>query len=386
MKHVTIAITTVALLSAAGTANAGAKIKINDDATINLGFRLQTLLITRSGDVNTEDEFKVRRARFRLGSTITDKASIFLQTDISGKSMNMIDAFITFKPSKSLNIIVGENMVPASRQNLTSSSSLMTIDRPGIAYKSLNWGGRALQSFANNTIGETKSGLGSKYAVRDGGATVFGKGNISDDTHYKYYVGLYNGADDAASDGFMYSGRFQVNFGDAESGYYNASTYLGKKQTYSVGVSYTAQADATTEVDTGNAVDYSLLSVDGFIEQPIANGIFSAEAAYSKMELDGAGDLGTTDGKVNGNGKKSEGDGFYAQAGFLVDDIQYWAGYEQWGSNDAANMGTFDSARLGFTYFLKGQNLNLKAGIEKTNFDWNDKSDTSFVLGAYVNF
>ena len=381
MKNVTLAITTAALLSAAGTANAGAKIKINDDATIDLGFRLQTLLITRSGDVNTEDEFKVRRARFRLGSTITDKASIFLQTDVSGKSMNMIDAFITFKPSENFNIIVGENMVPASRQNLTSSAALMTMDRPGIAYKSLNWGGRALESFANTTIGDTKSGLGSKYAVRDGGATAFGKGNISNDTHYKYYLGLYNGADNAASDGYMYSGRFQVNFGDAESGYYNASTYLGKKKTYSLGVSYTAQADATTEVDTGNAVDYSLLTVDGFIEQPMGNGTFSAEAAYSKMELDGAGLLQT-----GGNGKNSEGDGFYAQTGFLVNDWQVWAGYEQWDSTDTANIGTFDSVRLGFTYFMKGQNLNLKAGIEKTNFDWNDKSDTSFVLGAYVNF
>ena len=83
----------------------------------------------------------------------------------------------------------------------------------------------------------------------------------------------------------MYSGRFQVNFGDAESGYYNASTYLGKKETYSLGVSYTAQADATIEVDTGKAVDYSLLTVDGFIEQPIGNGTLSAEAAYSKNQF-----------------------------------------------------------------------------------------------------
>jgi phosphate-selective porin O/P len=381
MKNTTLAITAAALLTAAGTANAGAKIKINDDATINLGFRLQTLLINRSGDGNTEDEFKVRRARFRLGSTITDKASIFLQTDVSGKSMNMIDAFITLKPSKTLNIIVGENMVPASRQNLTSSAALMTMDRPGIAYKSLNWGGRALESFSNTTIGDTKAGLASKYAVRDGGATVFGKGDVSNNTHYKYYLGLYNGANNPASDGYMYSGRFQVNFGDAESGYYNASTYLGKKKTYSLGVSYTSQADATVEVATGNAVDYSLLTIDAFVEQPVANGSFTAEAAYSKMELDGAGLLST-----GGNGKNSEGDGFYAQTGFLVNDWQVWAGYEQWDSTDANDVGTFDSSRLGFTYFMKGQNLNLKAGIEKTNLDWNGNSDTSFVLGAYVNF
>lgn len=379
MNKTILALTTAALLSTATTANAGAKIKINEDATINLGFRLQALLIDRSDD--GEDEFKVRRARFRLGSTITDKASIFLQTDVSGKSMNMIDAFITFKPSKNLNIIVGENMVPASRQNLTSSSALMTIDRPSIAYKSLNWGGRALKSFSNSTISETKSGIGSKYAVRDGGATVFGKGDLSDSTHYKYYLGMYNGASEPAAEGYLYAGRFQFNFGDAESGYYNASTYLGKKKTYSLGVSYTTQADAAIEAATNNAVDYSLLSIDAFVEQPVANGSFTAEAAYSKVDLDGAGDLNT-----GGNGKKSEGDGFYAQTGFLVNDWQVWAGYEQWDSTNSDEIGSFDAIRFGATYFLKGQNLNIKAGVEKTNMDWNGNSDTAFVLGAYVNF
>jgi hypothetical protein len=379
MNKTTLAITMAALLTTAGAANAGAKLKINDQATINLGFRVQALLINRDND--GEDEFKVRRARFRLGSTVTDKASIFLQTDVSGKSMNMIDAFITIKPSKDFNIIVGENMVPALRQNLTSSASLMAIDRPGIAYKSLNWGARALTSFANSTMSETKGGFSTKYAVRGAGATIFTKGDLNEDTHYKFYAGAYNGSNKPAKDTFEYSTRVQVNFGDAESGYYNSSTYLGKKKTIGIGASYTAQSDAAVETATGNAVDYSLLSVDLFAEQPMAKGSFSGEAAYMKVDLDGAGDLTT-----GGNGTKAEGDGYYVQAGFLVNDLQYWAGYETWNSNNVDKMGSFDTARIGMTYFMKGQNLNIKAGLEKTNTDWNDMSNTTFVLGAYVNF
>ena len=381
MNKSILAITLAALCATATTANAGAKIKINDDATIDLGFRVQALLLNRSGDNNTEDEFKVRRARFRLGSTITDKASIFLQTDVSGKSMNLIDAFITFKPTKNFHVIVGENMVPASRQNLTSSAALMTIDRPGTTYKTLNWGGRALESFSNSTINETKAGFSTKYAVRDGGLTVFGKGDLSDNTHYKYYAGVYNGSDKPAADSFEYATRFQINFGDAESGYYNASTYLGKKETIAFGVSYTAQTDAAIETATSNGVDYSLLSIDAFIEQPMGKGSFTAEAAYSKVDLDGAGDLTT-----GGNGTKSEGDGFYVQSGYLVNDWQVWAAYEQWDSSNNEDYGSFDSARVGVTYFLSGQNLNVKAGLEKTNLDWDNSSDTAFVLGAYVNF
>lgn len=379
MKKTTLAITTAALLTTAGVANAGAKIKINDDATINLGFRVQALLLSRSG--NGEDEFKMRRARLRLGSTITDKASIFLQTDVSGKTVKMIDAFITFKPSKTLNIIVGENMVPASRQNLTSSSALLTMDRPGTTYKTLNWGSRALKSFSNTTINETKGGFATKYAVRDGGATIFGKGDINSTTHFKYYAGIYNGSNKPASDTFEYATRVQLNFGDAESGYYNLSTYLGKKQTFSLGASYTAQKDAAVETATGKAVDYSLLSLDAFAEQPIGEGSLTAEASYSKVDLDGAGELTT-----GGNGKNSEGDGYYAQTGYLLNNWQIWAGYEAWSSTNSDKIGSFDSARLGVTYFLKGHNLNIKAGVEKTNLDWDGSTDTTFVLGAYVNF
>lgn len=379
MKKTTIALTLSALLATAGQATAGAKIKINDEATIDLGFRVQALSITRDDDGN--DEFKLRRARIRMGSTITDKASIFLQTDVSDKDMNMIDAFITLKPTKDIHVVVGEHMVPALRQNLTSSGALMAIDRPGLTYKAMNWGGRATKHFSNSTINSSKAGFSTTHAVRDEGATLFGKAKLADETSLKYYAGVYNGSNKAADETYQYSGRLQVNFGDAEGGYFNSSNYLGKKQTVALGVSYTTQSDAAVEETTLNQIDYALLSVDAFLEQPIGKGTLTAEAAYIDLDLDGAGDLTT-----GGNGLQSEGDGFYLQAGYLINDWQFWAGYETWDSNHSADLGSFNTSKAGVTYFINGQKLNIKAGVESYDPDWTSDSETTFVIGAYVTY
>lgn len=378
MKKTTLVLAMTAALGLAGHANAGAKIKINDDATINLGFRVQALYINR--DDNANDEFKLRRARLRLGSTITDKASIFLQTDVADKSMQLIDAFITFKPTKNFNVIVGEHMVPALRQNLTSSGALMALDRPGIAYKALNWGSRALKNFSNTTISETGAGFATTHAVRDEGATIFGTGKLSNDTHFKYYVGAYNGSNEPADDTFQYAGRVQLNFGDAEGSYFNSSTYLGKKHTLAIGASVVSQADAAVTT-TGAAVDYTLSTVDAFLEQPLGNGSFTAEAAFIDLDLDGAGELTT-----GGTGTKSEGDGYYVQAGYYFNNWQVWAGYENWDSTHSNDLGSFSTAKVGATYFLSGQNINIKAGIESFDPEWAAESETTFVVGAYVTF
>jgi hypothetical protein len=375
----TILFLTMTAIFAAANANAGAKIKINDDATIDLGFRLQALYINRDDDGN--DEFKLRRARFRLKSTITDKASIFLQTEVSDKNMQMIDAFITLKPTKDFNIIVGEHMVPALRQNLTTSGALMALDRPGIAYKAMNWGSRSLKNFSNSTINETKAGFSTTHAVRDEGATIFGKAKLADNTNLKYYVGAYNGSNKASDESFQYAGRVQVNFGDNEAGYFNASTYLGKKQTYALGASIVTQADAVTDTTTGESVDYTLTTLDAFLEQPMGGGTVTAEAAYIDLDLEGAGELST-----GGVGTKSEGNGYYLQGGYLRNNWQIWAGYETWDSTHTADLGSFNTAKVGVTYFIDGQHLNIKAGIESFNPEWEADSETTFVLGAYVTF
>jgi hypothetical protein len=233
----------------AASAFAGANLPINDNASLNLGYRVQALMINTDADLDGEGgldtvrEFKVRRARLRLGAKVGEHMTAFLQTDVAGggKPVEMIDAWVNFQTSPWLQFIMGRNMAPASRQNLTSSGALMAIDRPGNAYKSLTWGTRALNRFSNTTADGTSTGLGGgPEAVRDNGLTIFGSGPLGDKgtSNLKYYVGMYNGIQADGKDNDRFTFRAQYNLWDAESGYYNNSTYLGKKKTLGIGVSY----------------------------------------------------------------------------------------------------------------------------------------------------
>ena len=140
---------------------AGAKIDVNDTAKIDIGFRVQSLFISTDDDNgNASSKFKMRRARFRLGGSVTPLVGFFMQTDIKGgNDVHIIDAFIKLKPHKLANFIVGQNMAPILRQNLTSSGGLMTIDRSSLAYKSLTWGGRAVTSMTTKVAAQTDAGF-----------------------------------------------------------------------------------------------------------------------------------------------------------------------------------------------------------------------------------
>ncbi len=76
-------------LLAAGSVWAGAELKIDDESSINLGFRGQayTKLIESDldGDGSFEDftDFQLRRARIRLAGKINPKISMFLQTEFA---------------------------------------------------------------------------------------------------------------------------------------------------------------------------------------------------------------------------------------------------------------------------------------------------------------
>jgi len=65
----------------------------------------------------------------------------------------------------------------------------------------------------------------------------------------------------------------------------------------------------------------------------------------------------------------TEGQGFYAQGGYYFKDweIQPWAGYEMWSATNA--LGRWHAYRLGLSYFLRGQKVNLKVGYERVETD-----------------
>ncbi len=378
----------------ATSALAGATIQISDDSKIDLGFRLQALYLNTDSDIDSDggfeslDDFKVRRGRIRLGADITKWVSMFLQTEFAepeagtGADMRVIDAFVQLKPHKLANLYMGENMAPVLRQNVTSSGGMMAIDRPGVIYKNLTWGTRALSTFANTTFGDTDAGLRGDVDVRDTGLTLFGSDSLTEMVHFKYYLGVYDGVQNAGDDSERYAARVQVNFFDPEPGYYNLSTYLGKKKTVGFGAAYDSQDDV--DADASGNIDYRMFTFDAFADYPVGPGYLTFEAAYIDLDLDDGGVIST--GKT---AKNSQGDGFYTQAGYFINNWQPWIEYEDW-SSDGTD-GGYDLTRVGLTYFIKGHNANIKVGYESFNADenigsTNEDSIDTFVTGFYVTY
>jgi hypothetical protein len=215
------------------------------------------------------------------------------------------------------------------------------------------------------------------------GLTFFGSGSLSDTTHLKYYLGFYDGIQNSTGltdKNLRTTARAQLNFFDSEPGYYNSSTYLGKKKTVGFGVSYDVQDQVQ-----GNAIDgygdYAYYSIDAFAEWPLGEGTLTAEAAFSDLDLD----------SVTAAATRSEGDGFYVQAGYFMNNWQPWIEFESWDAKTVGGLGDYDMYRIGITYYLKGQNANIKLGLESFDPDINfsgttESSLSTIVLGFYVTY
>lgn len=391
----------LALLSSQ-SAYAGAKIMISDDSNFDLGFRLQALYLNNDSDLTTNsNEFKLRRARFRLKGNVTKYATGFLQTEFAdddlnsaGGDMRLIDGWVMVKLDELLNVIGGQQMAAVTRQGMTSSGALLAIDRPGINNYVLSWGGRGRAAFNTTTLGGTQNGLGGDVMVRDLGVSFFGSSSLNEFTHFKYYLGISEGQDVAtrSTDSERYSGRVQVNLFEAESGLFHSSTYLGKKKTVSLGAGYDTQSDVAVDSVTMEKIDYSFFTVDAFAEYPVGPGSLTAEMAYNDLDLDDAKNpLGAEKTGLPFAGAvaatQSQGNGFYGQLGYYINKWQPWVMYEQWSSDGVGDAGDWQSYRAGLSYFLKGQNANIKAGYEKIMNDTPGQQDIdTFVVGFYLTY
>ena len=386
------------------TADAGAKIKIDDQTNIELGLRLQTQLFFTEANVDPADpefeqqsSFLIRRARLKFRANYSTWLTTYVQSDYeeqagTSSDMRIIDAYVLLKPHPLAWVYVGQNMAPALRANVTSSGAFLALDRPGITYRSLTWGARGKYAFTNTTFGDSNSRLLSqgRANVRDLGVTLFGNHSFTDSAHLKYYLGAYDGAQAASEDNLRFTGRVQLNLLGKEAGYYNDATYLGEKRTIGIGASYDTQDAVALDQATAKKVDYQLWSVDLFTEMPLPIGSISAEVGYGDLDLGGGGTLATAGGTNLGNAAQSQGVGLYGQLGYYVKGFQPWVQYEEWKSDAAQDLGSFKAYRAGLNYYLKGADVKVVAGFERFEPEVplaGGAQDTvqSFVLGLYVD-
>jgi len=398
-RNITIGITGALFALSALSANAAVTLKDEKSGIeVKLGGRLQVMSVFNDKDFNANEsvDFRVRRGRFRMGIDVDPKFSMFLQTEFAddaggtGGDVRMIDAYIKYKVTEWTQIIAGLNMAPAQRQTLTSSGALMAMDRPGITNYNLTWGLKGNTALQTGTVKGTQVGTFGDNQVRDMGVTLFGSGSIGDKKSFKYYLGVADGSK-YANDTQRITARAQLNFGDAEAGYYNLSTYLGKKDTIGIGAAIDTQNSFATDIVTGKQVDYTLVTLDAFLEKPMGRGTLTVEAAYTSLDLDNTinGLASQTGVALNGGASadRAQGDGAYIQAGYLVGQWQPFVMYEQWNADAAAGLGSWNSYRVGLNYYLKGHNANIKMGFENTSNDAAGVADiTTAAIGMYVNF
>ncbi len=370
------------LFLTAPAVQAGFKLVDKDgNQKIDLGFRLQVLGkftdrdLDGDGNFESTDDFQIRRARFRLKGTINEHFGMFFQTDVSGNDIRMIDAYISLKKDAKVQAFIGQHLAPSSRQTITSSGALLAMDRPGLIYKALTWGGRALSTFDTATYGDSAAGFSGPAQVRDTGITFHGV-NSKDKTHFKYYLGVYDGLPGTGTDSLRTTGRLQLNFGDAEPSYYSIATYLGKKDTFSIGASYDTQSDVAGSRTP--LTDYTYWNFDVFAEKPAGGGSISFEGAYHDLDLDNAN-------------LQAQGDGFYVQLGYYKNKWQPWILFEDWSSAAASGKGGYDLFRVGVSYFMAGHNANVKVGFESFSADANigsssEDSIQSLVIGLYTTY
>ncbi|SMF23371.1 short chain amide porin [Alteromonadaceae bacterium Bs31] len=405
MRMYSIGTLTVAMLTlfASSLIHAGPTIELNDEASLKFVLRVQGLYLNTDSEIVDErdkNDFKIRRARLQLIGTVNPWLKTFIQTEYaedpnaSGSDMRLLDARIQLKKSDEVQAYIGQFLVPSSRMNATLSDALMTIDYPGITYKSLSWGNKAVGSFANRTINTTGSGLAGTVNVRDVGVTFWGQKSLSEKLHLKYYLGTFDGARSAA--GERYTARATMNIGDPEAGFLYRSTYLGKKDTLAIGTSYDIQNNVARDLDTGAEVNYAYYTVDLFAEKKLGEGVINFEGAYQDLDLGDAGVLAQQDGTTalgSNTAKQSQGSGYYAQAGYLLGKWQPWLGYETWQSDAPDGAGNVDISRIGISYFFQGHTANVKLGYEQLKSDTpfsssvgSDDKINTLVLGFYLNF
>ena len=387
---------------------AGVKLQIDQDSNLELGFRLQTQFLSSTNsqaDANEdhEEKFDLRRARLWLEGNVTKWFKFFIQmgnnigpaTDNETEDVLLIDGFINLHLHDFAQIIMGEHMAPAGREHLTTSAAMMAIDRPGITGYNLTWGLNGGAVFNTAAFEDGNLDLEGDANIRDIGATLFGSTSLNEFVHAKYYIGAYNGIQfrNNDEDKERVTARVQLNLFDPEPGYYNLSTYLGKKKTIAIGASIDHQQRIARDTATNDNINYIWYSIDAFADIPVGPGSATFEAGYSNLDLEDSTSLRDSASGPPKNAKETEGKGFYVQSGYYLENlnIQPWALFERWYSDASDDVGSWSAWRVGLSYFFKGHNANIKVGFEQFRADEKiggtaDKDFETFLIGFYVSY
>jgi hypothetical protein len=354
-------------LAAASAAQAGAEIKINDDASVTVGFGLRasfTSLENGAPDgTSNSKNFSVENARLFLGGQFNKYVKATFNTELTGgaaatggDTVRVMDAIAQLEPAEAFNFWLGRMLPPSDRANLSGPFYVTPWSFPGV-----------VSNYPNIAVG------------RDNGMMVWGKpmgGKLV------YSVGAFDGHNTApglsnAADHLLYAGRLALALLDPEPApaYYEGGTYYGSKDILTIGAAVQTQKDgAGTAAAPG---DLTVWNVDALFEKKFGGFVPTLEGAYYKYDLGdavdcGSGEPGAAACPVADNaGGQVAGKAYMLVAALLLPWqaggglFQPFVRYQQF-DRDAS--GTTNKATdVGLNYLLNGSNAKLSAVY--TRFD-----------------
>lgn len=335
-------------------AHAGATVSFGENKSISVGFGLRfsgsAVEDAAPNNKNYSSDFSLDSARIFLGGSLNRYISGFFNTEKDGDTIKVLDAVVKFTIAPEFNVWVGRVLSPSDRANMAG------------AYYSL--GGGYWQSVASR-YGYN----GGIFRGRDDGVVVWGQ---VADGKLSYSLGMAEGhtfgigaltqsqakaAGTSAKDSFMYSGRLQYDFWDAEPGFYGTGNYLGSKDILAIGVAGRYQKNGVLTAGPSAKGDYGAYNIDFLLEKKIKGyGGASFEAAFYDYD---------TDGLIKGE----EGQAYSAGAGYVFEQPVGWGKVQpfvRWQLFDADNNVKTKAYDIGVLYIIDGYNAQISATYRKT--------------------
>jgi hypothetical protein len=223
--------------------------------TLGGGLRTSVVHTSLDEDDSTEedsstDAFALDSARLYINGQATSTIKYMFNSEYNGaqNDVEVLDAVARLEFSEKFNVWFGRFLPPSDRANLYGP------------YYARHW--------AVYTDG-VQDGYPFVFQGRDNGAAYWGQFGI-----VKVSGGAFDGASATGDDTMIGAGRVQVNFWDAEPGYYLNGTFYGDKNILAVGLAGQVQGS-----------DKAAYNLDFLMERRLGGGgTVSIEAEWAKYD------------------------------------------------------------------------------------------------------
>jgi hypothetical protein len=257
--------------------------------------------------------------------------------------IHVLDAVAQLEPDDLFNVWFGRFLPPSDRANLSGPYYQNAWNYPG-----------------------TVNGFPSIYAGRADGAAVWGQVGKG---VFKYQAGVFTLDTRLPLGQAIYAARVVFNALDPEPGYYNSSTYYGKKDVLAVGATFQYKKNVAVPDSSLGA-----FNLDGLFEKRLGIDTVTLEGAYYNFN--------------QGGNQGNQGWSFFALASYLFGTkvgpgkLQPMARY-QYGALRGGADGT-KTVDGGLNYIIDGHNTRAALVVQNVNPPFGAPSLWTAQLGIQI--